>query len=71
MLKPIDLSGGKGIKKVFNAEELQEAFNETIKLTREPKVVLEEFIEGTHHSASLLVKDGKIVFEFFADEYFF
>jgi len=71
MLKPIDLSGGKGIKKVFNAEEMQEAFNETIKLTREPKVVLEEFIEGTHHSASLLVKDGKIVFEFFADEYFF
>ena len=71
MVKPIDLSGGKGIKKVYSEAELREAFSEAIQLTREPKIVLEKFIDGTHHSASLLIKNGEIAFEFFADEYFY
>lgn len=71
MVKPIDLSGGKGVRKVFNEEELREAFQEAKQLTRESEILLETFIEGTHHSASLLIKNKEIVFEFFADEYFF
>lgn len=71
MVKAIDLSGGKGIQKVDNKIDLQKAFEESLSLSREDSVIVEEFIDGTHHSASILIQNKKIIFDFFADEYFY
>jgi len=71
MIKATDLSGGKGIQKVYNKIDLHNAFKEALLLSRESTVLVEEFIDGTHHSASILIINKKIIFDFFADEYFY
>jgi len=71
IVKPIDLSGGKGVTKVETDAALQNAVDTAFHYSREDTVLIEEFIEGSHHSASLLIRNGKVVFKFFADEYFY
>jgi len=71
IVKPIDLSGGKGVTKVKTLQELKEGLAYAFKQSREQYVLIEEFIEGSHHSCSLLIKDHQILFSFFADEYFY
>ena len=71
IVKPIDLSGGKGITKVSNKEDLDIAISNALKLSKNSKVVVEEFIEGTNHGYSTFIKDGKIVFAFMDDEHYF
>jgi len=71
IVKPIDLSGGKGITKVETLQELKEGLTYAFEESREQYVLVEEFIEGSHHSCSLLIKDRQILFSFFANEYFY
>ncbi|MED7787566.1 ATP-grasp domain-containing protein [Francisella sp. 19X1-34] len=71
MVKAVDLSGGKGVVRVDNEDELIKAINDSLNISRKKNIVLEEYIDGTHHSASILIKDGLIVFDYFADEYFY
>ena len=71
MVKPVDLTGGKGILKVENAEGLEQAIALAFEKTRQDYVVVEEFIEGSHHSVSCIIQGSKVAFSFVADEYFF
>ena len=66
MVKPVDLTGGKGIKRCNNMEEVTTAYNHAIKITREKYIVIEEFITGTNHGFSAYIQDQKVTF-FFAD----
>ena len=71
MVKPVDLTGGKGILKVERAEDLEQAIALAFDKTRQNYVVVEEFIEGSHHSVSCIIQRSKAAFSFVADEYFF
>ena len=71
IVKPIDLSGGKGVTKVETPQELKKGLAYAFEQSREQSILVEEFIEGSHHSCSLLIKDHHILFSFFADEYFY
>lgn len=71
MVKPIDLSGGKGMKRVENSAELAAAIDSAFSATRSETIILEEYIEGSNHGYSTFIKNGKVVFAFMDDEYYF
>lgn len=66
ILKPLDLTGGKGIRKV--KESLNEAdFETVIEKSKASQVLLQEFVNGTLHSAMMVIS-RKEQFVMFADE---
>lgn len=48
MVKPVDSSGSKGVKRIESVDDLEETFNFAISLSRTKKVIIEEFIEKDH-----------------------
>lgn len=71
IVKPVDLSGGKGMRKVSSEEELRYALEDALGVSKAGRAVAEEFIEGTNHGYSAFLKEGKIVFAFMDDEQYF
>ena len=71
MIKPIDLTGGKGIKKCQTELEALEAFETAINITREKYIIIEEFIEGSRHGFTGLLQNQKMTFYFGDDEHYY
>ena len=71
LVKPVDLTGGKGVCVCNSSEELLNSFNVAMSVTRKPYVIIEEYVTGTNHGASVLLKDKKVVFYVFDDEQYF
>lgn len=71
VVKPVDLTGGKGVKICNSKEEAITAFNNAMKATRENHVVIEEYIVGTNHGASFLLKDQKVIYKVFDNEQYY
>ncbi len=69
IVKPIDLTGGKGVTKVSNAAELIPAVDKAFNMTRAGKIVIEPFIEGTAHSFSTFLIDKKVAAYYSDNEY--
>lgn len=71
IMKPIDLTGGKGVAVCQTEEEAIHAFDDCMSQTREEHVIVEEYISGTNHGASVLLKNEKVVFSVFDDEQYY
>ncbi len=71
VVKPVDLTGGKGVKVCHSWKSVEKQVSETVKLTRESKIIIEEYIDGENHGTSMLLKDGKVAFSFFDNEEYF
>jgi biotin carboxylase len=71
IIKPVDLTGGKGIHRAMNAEEARSAYKDATSRTREDYVVVEEFIQGTNHGFSAMLVKGKVAFAFSDNEQYF
>jgi biotin carboxylase len=71
MIKPVDLTGGKGIMKVLNQFAAVDAIKAAFDISPSNRIVLEEFIEGTRHGFSAFIVDGKLVFHFADNEHYF
>jgi biotin carboxylase len=71
IIKPVDLTGGKGISKITCPEEAPQALDLAFGLSRAKRVIVEEFIVGDRHGLSMFVRDGKIVFHFNDSEYYY
>lgn len=71
MIKPIDLTGGKGVQRVQNHEEALNAYKEAFKRTREKYIIVEEFIEGTNHGFSAFLVQQKVAFYFSDNEQYY
>ncbi len=71
MVKPVDLTGGKGMTKVSSFDNLSAAFDRAFSVSKKEYVVIEEYIEGTNHGYSTFLKNGEIVFGFMDDEHYF
>lgn len=69
LVKPVDSFSGRGVTKVNSINELTEAIALALKSSRSEEFVVEEFVEGELHSHSAFIQDGKIITEFFADEF--
>lgn len=71
IVKPVDLTGGKGIHRVNNVAEAREAYADAISRTRENHIVVEEFVTGTNHGFSCFLKDGRVAFYFADNEQYY
>lgn len=71
IVKPVDLSGGKGIRHCYSLQELKEAFVTAMSITRVDYVIIEEFLEGTNHGFSAMIQDEKVTFYFVDNEQYF
>ncbi len=69
IVKPIDLTGGKGIKKVVNKKEAKIAIKNAFEISRAKRIVIDDFVDGTLHSFSSIIRDMKVVFHFADNEY--
>lgn len=71
IVKPVDLTGGKGITKITDFNEAAEAINKAFSISREKKIVIEEFVVGTRHGFSTFLRNGKVVFFFSDNEHYY
>lgn len=71
IVKPVDLTGGKGIHRVANADEAREAYKDACSRTRQDHIVVEEFVTGTNHGFSAMLVKGKVAFAFADNEQYF
>ncbi|MDV6328046.1 ATP-grasp domain-containing protein [Idiomarina sp. Sol25] len=60
IVKPADSNSSKGVRKVLDNEELENAASAAREISRNGKIVVEEFIEGTEVGADFIVLDGKV-----------
>lgn len=66
VVKPTNLSGGRGVQIVNSYEELRVSLKKAEKLSSE--IFLEEFIDGTLIAYSIFIENQKIKYEFFAED---
>jgi biotin carboxylase len=69
IVKPVDLTGGKGVTKASTKAEYPKAIRHAFSSSRMNQFLVEEFIQGTCHSLTTFVLDRKIVFCFSDNEY--
>ena len=71
IVKPVDLTGGKGIHRASTIEEARAAYKDACSRTRQDHIVVEEFVEGTNHGFSAMLVKGKVAFAFADNEQYF
>jgi len=71
ILKPTDLTGGKGISVVHRLEDLASAWDIAASITRRDCLVIQQYITGSNHAVSVIISDGSIAFAFFDNEHYY
>jgi biotin carboxylase len=69
VVKPVDLTGGKGISVVRMPAELPTAIAGARRISKQGVLVIEEYFEGSLHSYSTIIENGKVVFDYADNEY--
>lgn len=70
IIKPVDLTGGKGIARVDTASEYRPALELAFSISKSKRIVVEEFITGTRHGFSAFIRNGIVVFHFSDNEHY-
>ena len=68
IIKPVDLTGGKGVQKA-NKTTFVSAVKNSFKQSVEKRIVVEDFFSGTQHSLSSFLINQKVQFSFSDNEY--
>lgn len=71
IVKPVDLTGGKGMSTIRHIGEAEKAFEKAFAVSRTKRIVAEEFIEGTRHGFSAFLVGGRVVFFFSDNEHYY
>lgn len=71
IVKPVDLTGGKGITVCRSSDDLASAIDHGLSLTRQRHLVVEQFMDGTRHGFTCFVIGGRVGFWFADDEQYF
>lgn len=66
VVKPTNLSGGRGVEVVSSFKDLTKALEEAKSLSNE--IFLEEFIDGKLIAYSIFIENQKVKYEFFAED---
>lgn len=69
LIKPVDSFSGRGVTKISCAEDIPQALTSALTSSRSTAAVIEEFVEGELHSHSAFIAGGRIVLDFFVDEF--
>lgn len=71
IVKPVDLSGGKGMSTINDMGEAKKAIEKAFAMSRTKRIVIEEFIIGSRHGFSVFLVNGCVVFFFSDNEHYF
>jgi predicted ATP-grasp superfamily ATP-dependent carboligase len=71
IIKPVDLTGGKGISKINIKDNYEELIRLALNKSRLKKIVIEDFIDGTNHGFSCFIQNNKIIWYFWDDEFYY
>jgi biotin carboxylase len=71
IVKPVDLTGGKGMSTINKMAEAEAALEKAFAISRMKRVVVEEFIVGSRHGFSVFLVNGRVVFFFSDNEHYF
>lgn len=71
IVKPVDLGSGAGIARIDAQHEARPLLEKAFSLSKQKRVVIEKFISGSHHGFSSFLRNGRLVFSFFDNEYYF
>ena len=71
IVKPVDLSGGKGMTRLAAGDEIGNTVNYAIQQSKAKRVVIEEFVNGSNHGLSTIIISGKVCFSFVDNEHYF
>ena len=65
------MTGGKGISKVNNSDEIKYAYTKAVQISHSKRVIIEKFIMGSNHGFSAILKNKKVVFAFTDNEHYY
>lgn len=68
VVKPVDLTGGKGVEVVYRSEDFRAAARRAARRSRSGEAIAEQFVVGKHHGVSALISGQTVRFVFFDDE---
>ena len=73
IVKPVDLTGGKGMSVVNRFSELPAAIALAARRSRSSRIVVEEYLEydDFHHNCVLFISDGRVVFHNSDNEHYY
>jgi hypothetical protein len=71
VVKPTDMTGGRGVSFVFELSELSFAIEKARGHSISKSVLIQRFLNGSEHGFTAIIKGGNVVFSFFDDEYRF
>jgi len=71
IVKPVDLTGGKGITRIDSKDKASQAINNAFNISKNKRIVIEEFIHGSNHGLSTLIVNKKVKFYFADNEHYF
>jgi biotin carboxylase len=71
IVKPVDLTGGKGVSVCRSLGEIETAVTAALTISRQPYVVVEQFLSGTRHGFTCFVEAGTVGFWFADDEQYY
>lgn len=69
LIKPADLSGGKGIQLVYDKKSASEAVKQAFERSKVKRILIEDYIEGQQQGITVFVYKGKVVLEFATNDY--
>lgn len=61
IVKPTDSQGSRGVQQVTSPSDLEEAFQEALKYSKEGRVIIEQYIVGQEIEVDSILKDSRIV----------
>lgn len=71
IVKPVDLTGGKGVTKIESANEYRCAAEHALATSRKGKIVVERYIQGSQHGFCTFLVNKKVVAVCSNNEYSF
>ncbi|MCV9884672.1 ATP-grasp domain-containing protein [Metabacillus halosaccharovorans] len=71
IVKPVDLTGGKGITVINDKEKASAAIQKAFEISKNKRIVIEEFVNGSRHGFSAFLYKGKVKFYFSDNEHYY
>ncbi len=71
IIKPVDLTGGKGVSTIYAQEQAKGAIEKAFQISRAKRMVIEEYLEGSRHGFSAFLRKGKVAFYFSDNEHYY
>ena len=59
IVKPVDSYSSRGVRKVFNPEELKQAFETAVNISRTKTAIIEEYVKGDEITVDVYIENGE------------